>query len=121
MNNLSEYRWTFWRIVLWACLAAEGLWFFVAFKLGPVPYPYQLWLMLLLWFLIVIGSLAFMQKPAIAFLAACANLVGCVLLTSRPGGVEHPWLLFAYYHVIDVIIVVATFAISRTQVAHFRS
>jgi hypothetical protein len=116
---------TFWRIALWMCLIAEGVWFFIAFNLAPAPYPYQLWLMLLLWFLIVVCMLTLDQKPVIAFLAACINLVGCALLKSRPGGVAHPWLWFAYYHSVDVLIVIAAFAIwqqrirfSRQQVRH---
>lgn len=104
-----------WRIALWVCLVAEGLWFFIAFKLAPAPYPYQLWVMLLLWFLILVGVLAFKQKPAIAFLASCINLVGCALLKSRPGGVAHPWLWFVYYHSVDALIVVTTFAMWQQQ------
>lgn len=106
---------TLWRTALWVCVVGEGLWFFIAFKMAPAPYPYQLWLLLLLWGLIVVSVLAFEQKPEIAFLAACINLVGCALLKSRPGGVAHPWIWFVYYHSVDVLIVVAALAIWQQQ------
>lgn len=111
MNQTLAGRRGLWHIALWLGVVVEGLWFFVAFKLAPAPYPYQLPLLLLLWALVVLCIVAFKQRPLLAFIAACINLVGCALLKSRPGGVAHPWLWFAYYHLIDVLIVIATFAI----------
>lgn len=111
MNSSLGPRATVWQIILWACLAIEGLWFFLAFKLAPAPYPLQLWLMLLLWLLVAGSSVAFRDLPALVVIAAIANLIGTALLKSRPGGIAHPWLWFLYYRSIDLLIVIAAFAI----------
>lgn len=111
MNGTSRPRFWVWQIVLWICLAIEGLWFFAAFNLAPAPYPHQLWLLLAFWLLVVACVVVFKRMPAIAFFAASVNLIGCALVKSRPGGVAHPWLWFAYYHSADVLIVIAAFAI----------
>jgi hypothetical protein len=111
MNQTLAVRRKLWPIALWLGVIGEGLWFFVAFTLASAPYPYQLPLLLLLWIILVLCMLAFKQQPLLVFIAACINLVGCALIKSRPGGVAHPWLWFVYYHLIDVVIVIATFAI----------
>jgi hypothetical protein len=88
----------------------EGFWFFVAFKMGPAPYPHQLWLLLALWLLVIGCLFGFRHAPAIAVVAACINLVGSALVESRPGG-AHSWLWFVYYRSMDALILIATFAI----------
>lgn len=97
------------RFALWAGLALEGAWFFIAFGLAPSPYPYQLWLLLAFW-LLVFGS-AFSKVPAFTFVAACINFLGCALTKSLPGGISHPWLWFIYDHSVDFAITLAALVV----------
>jgi len=93
--------------VIWIGLTLGGAWLFAAFELAPAPYPYQLWLMLTFW-LVLLGSVTAIGKvPTIAFIAACIKAAGDALLQSPPGGVPHPWQWFLYYHSVDLALVIA--------------